>query len=100
MSRVLKENLELARALSEAGAMDKITLRQVERLSSAARRKFTPRQIKALRAKSRLSQPLFADLLGVGKTTVAQWEQGLKQPSGPALRLLDIIARKGIETLA
>jgi putative transcriptional regulator len=43
---------------------------------------------------------VFAAFLGVGKTTVAQWEQGLKKPSGPASKLLDLVERKGIGTLA
>jgi putative transcriptional regulator len=33
-------------------------------------------------------------ILGIGKTTVQQWEQGEKNPSGPALRLLDLIDRR------
>jgi predicted negative regulator of RcsB-dependent stress response len=38
--------------------------------------------------------------LGIGKTTVQQWEQGQKKPSGPAQRLLDLIDRKGLSALS
>jgi putative transcriptional regulator len=37
--------------------------------------------------------------MGIGKTTVQQWEQGQKKPSGTAQRLLDIIDRKGLSAI-
>ncbi len=46
-------------------------------------------QLKRIRAATRMSQPVFARLLGVDKSAVAQWDRGAKRPSGPALRLLD-----------
>ncbi len=33
-------------------------------------------------------------LLGIGKTTIQQWEQGVKKPGGAAKRLLDVIKRR------
>ena len=39
-------------------------------------------------------------MLGIGKTTVQQWERGEKKPSGAAQRLLDIVDRKGLEALS
>ncbi len=41
-----------------------------------------------------MSQPLFARLLGVDKSAVAQCEQGSKQPSGPAERLLEVLGQE------
>ena len=38
-----------------------------------------------------ISQPKLALILGVAPKTVMAWEQGLKNPSGSARRLLDII---------
>jgi len=38
-----------------------------------------------------MSQPVFARLLGVDKSAVAQWERGAKRPSGPAARLLEVL---------
>jgi len=46
-----------------------------------------------------VSQAVFAAILGIGKTTVQQWERGQKRPSGPAQRLLDLIDRKGLAAL-
>jgi putative transcriptional regulator len=41
-----------------------------------------------------LSQPLFARVLNVEVPTIRAWEQGKRQPSGAALRLLEILSRE------
>jgi putative transcriptional regulator len=46
--------------------------------------------IKAVRAKSGLSQSAFAALLGVSARTLQEWEQGRRRPTGPARSLLKI----------
>jgi putative transcriptional regulator len=46
-----------------------------------------------------MSQSVFAAVLNVGRTTVAQWEQGRKKPAGSAVRLLDVIDRKGVDAI-
>jgi|YelNatPaOPRAMG01_1025707.scaffolds.fasta_scaffold12442_7 transcriptional regulator with XRE-family HTH domain len=38
-----------------------------------------------------MSQPVFARLLGLDRSAVAQWERGAKRPSGPALRVLEVL---------
>jgi hypothetical protein len=48
---------------------------------------------------NQVSQAVFAAILGIGKTTVQQWERGQKKPNGPAQRLLDLIDRKGLAAL-
>lgn len=100
MSRILDEGLEMARAMHEVGAMKKITMREIEKLCLPPRPTLTADDIRRIRAKAKMSQPMFADLLNVGSSTVAQWEQGKKKPSGASARLLDLIDRKGIEVLA
>ena len=49
--------------------------------------------IKALRSKLGLSQPKFAALLHVNVGTLPNWEQGLREPTGPAKALLIAISR-------
>jgi putative transcriptional regulator len=43
-----------------------------------------------IRARLHLSQAAFAALMGVSLRTVQDWEQGRRQPSGPAEALLRI----------
>ncbi|MDT8377170.1 MAG: helix-turn-helix domain-containing protein [Mariprofundaceae bacterium] len=45
------------------------------------------------RVKAGLSQSAFADLIGISKRTVQEWEQGRRTPSGPAQALLKIVNR-------
>jgi putative transcriptional regulator len=54
-------------------------------------RKRTPAQVKVLRLKLDMSQALFASILGVTKKAVESWESGTKAPSGPVLRMFEIL---------
>ena len=59
----------------------------------------TPEQIRALREEARMSQSVFASLLNVTTGYLSQLERGAKRPTGPALALLHVVRRKGIEAL-
>lgn len=96
MSEILDIAHDMARDLFKVGAMDEITMREIEALCLPPKQVFGPEEIKRIRAKNRVSQAVLAAFLGVGKSTVQQWEQGVKKPSGPAQRLLDIIDRQGL----
>ena len=47
-------------------------------------------RIRKLRKKLNISQPVLAAALNVSPATVKSWEQGVRQPTGPSLRLLAI----------
>lgn len=49
--------------------------------------------VSAIRARTGLSQAKFARSIGVAKGTLLNWEQGRRQPSGPANVLLALIER-------
>ena len=49
-----------------------------------------PSPPKMIRSKLKLSQSLFAGLLGVSTRTLQDWEQGRRVPQGPAIALLRI----------
>jgi len=51
-------------------------------------------KVAEVRSKSGLSQPQFAELLGVSARTLQDWEQGRRQPSGAARTLLAIAVRR------
>lgn len=62
-------------------------------------RTMSPAAIARIRRKLKASTPVFAAYLSVTPDTVRSWEKGRRQPSGPALRLLQI-AEKWPEILA
>lgn len=95
-SEIMDMTVELAAELHGVGAMDKATLRQIEALAVPEAKQFSADEIRAIREANRLSQPVFAKYMNVGPSTVSQWEQGKKRPSGSAARLLDIVLRKGV----
>lgn len=49
-----------------------------------------PSTAKEIREKLELSQDAFASLMGVSVRTVQDWEQGRRQPQGPAKSLLRV----------
>lgn len=100
MSEILDIANDMAKDLFKVGAIDEITLRKVEALGLPAKPPFKPEDIRRIRMANHVSQAAFAAILGIGKTTVQQWEQGQKKPSGPAQRLLDLVDRKGLAVLA
>lgn len=54
---------------------------------------YDAQQIRSLRKRLNVSQPIFAGMLNVSGSTVRAWEQGQRQPDGPSLRLLQIADR-------
>ena len=53
--------------------------------------KFAEPEVKAIRNKTGLSQSRFANVVGVSKRTIENWEQGRRHPTGPARALLKIV---------
>jgi len=88
---VLATAHELAKALHHVGALDELTMRDMDRLCMPPRPDYGGSEVRRIRAATRMSQPVFARLLGVDKSAVAQWERDAKRPSGPALRLLELL---------
>jgi putative transcriptional regulator len=102
-SRLTKELLETARDMHASGlltkaAHDKITMRHVG-IAPAVRVVFTGEEIKALREKCHVSQAVFATYLNLTADYISKLERGEQRPNGPALVLLDVIRRKGIEAI-
>ena len=70
-------------------------MRKYEALCLAPVPDYSPLEIRELRARYNLSQAV----LNTNASTVRHWEIGGKHPSGPSLKLLDILKRKGLEAL-
>ena len=88
----------LITAAKELG-FSKATVAELEQLDIPDVKMFSPKQIKQIRDKVRVSQGVFAALLNVNPSTVQKWEQGRVKPQNAALRLLNIIDAKGIDVL-
>ena len=58
-----------------------------------------PDEIRTLRQRERVSQPVFAAYLKVTRNLVSDGERGIKRPGGPALRLLSIVEKRGLDSL-
>lgn len=90
---------EVALGLVEAGAMDKRRLRDFDALCLTQVEPLSPEEIRALRLREDASQAVFALHLNVTTGLVSQWERGEKQPSGASLKLLTLVARKGLQAV-
>lgn len=88
-----------ASGLYKAGVIGKKTMREYDTLAIAPAPAFDPSEIRLLREKNKVSQPVFAGYLNVTKSTVEKWESGAKSPSGSALKLLSIIKKHGLKLL-
>ncbi len=53
----------------------------------------TTYQIKAIREQMNLSQTVFAKLLNVSPSSIRQWEQGKRKPTGSTKVLLELLGK-------
>jgi putative transcriptional regulator len=60
---------------------------------------FDAQDVRAIREKLQKSQSEFARMIGVSVSTLQNWEQGRRQPHGPARALL-VVASKAPEVVA
>ena len=91
---------ETMEALHEVGAIEKQTMREFDEACLTPVRILSPEEIKTIRLRERISQPVFARYLNVSKNLISDWERGVKKPGGPALRLLTVIEEKGLKAIA
>jgi putative transcriptional regulator len=84
---------DLVASVREAGA--------IHRGETKASRTFVfePEDVRQIREKLHKSQPEFAQMIGVSVATLQNWEQGRRQPQGPARALL-VVASKAPNIVA
>lgn len=75
--------------LDAADRGEQITVRRVK--LNLEPRPYTPEEVRMTREKLRVSQAMFAQLMGVSPKTVEAWESGDNPTSGPVCRLLEDI---------
>lgn len=71
----------------------KITLRTKTVTLPPLVKPMNPAQVRAIRKKLNVSQPVFAAMMNIPSVTAASWERGRRKPTGAGLRLLDIAKR-------
>ena len=54
---------------------------------------FEPQDVRGIREKLHKSQSEFAQMIGVSVATLQNWEQGRRQPRGPARALLQVASK-------
>ncbi len=86
-------------ARHEAGAISKVTMREFDAICPPPVREFSAADIKRLREALKFSQPVFALYLHTSASTVRKGEQGDTPPTGPAIKLLNVITGKGLQAL-
>ncbi|HEU5280736.1 MAG TPA: DNA-binding transcriptional regulator [Gammaproteobacteria bacterium] len=88
-----------AKGLFDIDLVDAKTMHTFDALCLPPVQKLSPREIKSIRLREKVSQPVFAEYLNASASTVKKWETGEKHPTGPALKLLNMVAHKGLRVL-
>ena len=98
-SRLLEAVHETAQDLHKIGVIDNRTMREFDVLCIEPVSAYSAEQIRSLRERYKISQAVMATVLNTSLSTIQKWEIGDKRPSGPSLKLLSILDRKGLEAL-
>ena len=99
-SSILGSVHKTAAGLRRVGVIDKATMREFDILCLTPVAPMAPAEIKALREREQVSQPVFARYLNVRRDAVSKWERGEKRPNGPSLKLLNLVKTKGLQAIA
>jgi len=86
--------------LLNAGLLDKQTMRRFEEASLTPVRPLQPAEIRSLREREGASQAIFTRYMNVTTSLVSRWERGKKRPQGASLKLLSLVAARGLEAIA
>lgn len=91
---------ETAEDFHSIGLMSKKTMREFDQMCLTPVKPLSPRQIAAIREREMASQAVFARYLGVSVNLISQWERGEKKPQGASLKLLTLVKRNGLASVA
>ena len=90
---------ETALGFSEAGVIDRQTMKAFDTMCLTPVKALSPEQIRRIRLRENASQAVFARYLNVTTGLVSQWERGQKRPRGASLKLLTLVAKKGLNAV-
>ena len=86
--------------LYEACVIGKQTMKEFDEICLTPVEKLTAKEIRQIRMREKASQAVFARYLNVTTGLVSQWERGEKHPRGASLKLLTLVAKKGLQAVA
>jgi putative transcriptional regulator len=106
-SEILEAVHETARGLYRVGLIDRVTMREYDRLclqpipqkGRCANEPLEPESIKKIREDANVSQAVFASILNTSLSTIQKWEIGNKRPTGTALKLLHLVRDRGLDSV-
>jgi putative transcriptional regulator len=99
-STIIQAVRDTAEGGHKAGVLDQVTLREFDPLWLPSIEPLEPADIKRIRESAHVSQAVFARLLNTSLSTVQKWEIGQKKPAGTALKLLQLVQKRGLEVVA
>ena len=104
MNRVVEAILEMADDQLRSGLIDKaehekITIRHMGVRGLGMSMPISGEDVRIMREQAHMSQAAFARVLNLTVGYVSQLERGIRKPTGPALSLLNVIRRKGVEAI-
>lgn len=92
------EDLHRSGLLSD-GTYGKITLRHLGPDAPATADPISAEEIRRVRERAHLSQAALAKYLNLTTGYISQLERGTRQAKGPALAMLNVIRRKGLDAI-
>ncbi|MAZ77199.1 MAG: transcriptional regulator [Legionellaceae bacterium] len=98
--KLLEVAHDIASDLHKVGAIDTQTMHEFDAKCLPPVKEYAPSQIKRIRLRNKVSQAVFAAYLNTSPSTIRQWEQGLKKPSGISLKVLNLVAHHGLHYIA
>ncbi|WP_018693081.1 helix-turn-helix domain-containing protein [Algicola sagamiensis] len=90
---------ESVQDMHDVGVVDTVTMRQFDKLCLPKTPALDANEIKAIRVSTKASQSVFAAYLNTSLSTIQKWEQGIKKPNGPSLKLLHLVKQHGLQIL-
>ena len=92
-SKIIDAMLETAQDLN----LNTITIKEIESLKLEEIKPLSPKKIRNMRIREKLSQAVIARILNVTPSTYQKWERGEVIPKGASLKLLRLADAHGIE---
>jgi putative transcriptional regulator len=95
MKRLIKKAIgDTIQGLVDLGIKTSFTEKELNSLGIKIKPiEITPKQIRAVRLQRNMSQAVFARVLNVSASSVRQWEQGQRTPTGATKVLLELLQR-------